>query len=278
LGLVLLGDGAATLLDLDTGTVTRIATGGVYGVVGRSLLVEGSGGLELWPAPFDGTGASLLTDAVPMMAWVADGGREIWAVDVSDGGGGRARLLRPDGEVILTHELGELGQSAWPTGATDGGLIVAAPGGTYLLGDGGGIDRVSTGAPLAVGGRTVHVATCDERLTCWVEAVDEDGQPLGTRIEGTTQAYGVAAPDGRLAYSGPAEGSFGRSVLVDGRVVLEAVASDLVAAAWSPDGRWLAVLGPGSVTLVDTFVGTPPVVVEVDRTFGRWQAYFLELA
>jgi hypothetical protein len=277
LGLVLIGDGAVTLLDLDSGAVSRLRTRGVYGVVGRSLLVDGDAGLELWPAPFDGVEATLLTDTVPMMAWVADSGREIWTVDVSDGGG-RARLLRPDGEVILTHELRELGQAAWPIGATDGGLIVGAPGGTYLLGDGGGIDRVSTGSPVAAGGRTVHVATCDERLHCGIESVDETGQLLGPRFEGATLGYGTAAPDGRLAYSGPAEGAFRRSVLVDGRVVLEATGSDLDAAAWSPDGRWLAVLGPGNVTLVDTFVGTPPVVVEVDRTYRPWQAYFVELS
>jgi len=270
---VLVGD-RSSLLDLDSGEVIRMPVSRVLAVAAGGLLVTSAEGLAYWPEPFDGSGAVLLTSASPDQVWVAGEGTEVWTLDSNaDGSGIRVRLLELSGEVLLTHQFESAVGRLWPVGAIDDGLVISAPGGTYIVGDGGGIDLISTGSALAAAGQRVHVAICDGTLHCGVEVLNSDGDVLEHR-DGAAPLGGPVspAPDGRLAYVIFDE-TGAQEVRVDDRTVADVDRAGVDAMGWSPDGRWLLVVTHPTALFVDTFVGTPSIAVALPPLQWSWAVY-----
>jgi hypothetical protein len=238
------------ILHLDTGVVELMPRAtAVIGSTARGLLVAGPD-LELWPPPYDGSGAVTVTVGTVDQAWVVADGTQVWTIDGGGSAGVRARLLNLSGSVLLDHPLPV---EAWAVGAVDQGLVLSAPGGTFLLDGGGSARRLSTGSALAAGGGRVYVANCDDALRCEHQALDERGRLVRRWNPGGNAFVGPAAPspDGRLAYtSNDADGT--SSVAVDGVALMELGFGGGQSMAWSPDGRWLVVSSTDRLHVLDT--------------------------
>lgn len=274
LAVVLVGD-ETRIVHLDTGVVERIRQQQVFGTTERGLLVGTNDGLQIWPQPYDGSSPVQLTPTYAEQAWVVGGGTRVWVARPDFDNGYVASLIDLDGTVLL--EL-PVPVQAWPAGAVDRGLVLAAPGGTYLLDGQGAVHRLSTGQAMASSANRVFVMNCDAELTCSIEVLDGRGL-LVDRIE-QHQAIEfrfpnyVAAPDGRFAYV-VGEGA-AASISIDGTVVASAGFSEPTAMGWSPDGRWLAFASGGDLRFIDTVNGGEPIVVELD--VGRppaWQLFLV---
>jgi hypothetical protein len=252
----------AFAVDLDQATVRALPATSIVGAVERGLLVGVGGRVDLWPAPFDGTGAVPFTTGDVDQAWVVAGGTQVWAVRLGFGSHRRARLLNQAGSVLLDVSLPP---EAWPVGALDRGLVLTTPGATVLVDGQGVAHELSTGTPFAAAGSTVYVAVCDTpngALECRYEVLDARGQPMDRPVSGEQFARPVAVGAGpRLAHvlgSGP-----DTAVAVDGVVVAPVGEAGVQALAWSSDGRWLLAVSGIRLVAVDTWGSGPPVSIEV---------------
>jgi hypothetical protein len=245
--------GGTRFLDLDTGVV-RAMDVTVHGATDFGLLVTDLRGpgpqtLAVWPAPYDGSGETVLSDALeaPWETWISGNGQHVWAL----GGkfGELPELVHYD-LVAQTSSTIQLGPSS-PVGVVNDALLVGANGGTYRLGSDGGFDRISTGSVVVTGADRVVVEVCDEQLSCELQAIDQDGRPIGDYLpldrtdfdSGTAESLPpIMAPDGRLAWV-RGEGASSSVLLVDGEEVGRLLSPALL--AWSPDGRWLFAVDRG---------------------------------
>jgi hypothetical protein len=270
--LVVVG-GISRVIDLDTGGVA-VVRARVLGVTVHGLLVEDLEGVAVWPPPYDGSNATAMLpanpDSVIDQVWVVGDGALVWAVERADD---RAvpltsTLVDLDGNAMGRFEVpGEV----WPVGATDHGLVVAGPGGLYLLDAGGDAERISTGAPLGVLGDRIYASNCDEELRCHLEVLDGAGRFVEERpSQGANNVgWATAAPDGRVAlieYN--AHLGEPNLVTIDGVTVYEdhfeiTGFGGMGGIAWSPDGRWLAIAVADGVHFIDTVGGVGERVVDV---------------
>jgi hypothetical protein len=273
---------AGRVIDVDSGTVTRVGVP-VRGVTAAGLLVDEEFGLATWPPPYDGSGSTTIIPpgraSSVELVWVVDGGRLVWTIEWSVGGGlpgsgPRASLLDLGGEVLGSFELpGQVG----PGGATDHGLVVSGPGGVYLVDAAGRADRVSTGDLLDAGSGHIHVHTCDESLRCGIEVLDGRGRYVGSApLPVSPFGFGVSAPDGRVAQVSYTDD--GTAVGLNGVTVYEDEGFDFSgqgALAWSPDGRWLAIATSQDIRVVDTLGGSGVHVVDHGLVEQVNAVYFL---
>ncbi|HKY15786.1 MAG TPA: hypothetical protein VJM33_12750 [Microthrixaceae bacterium] len=270
LRLVAVTDNGSRVIDLDTGAVTRVDRR-VLSVADRRLVVRGDGIVAVWPHPYDGSSSTTIAeipaDRVVEQVWVVGDGTLVWLLQQGPGFGAgpapaTAVLVDLAGRTLARFELPG-GFS--PSGAVDRGLVVSGPGGIYVLGTDGAAERISTGDVWTVADNQVLAFNCDERLECGLEVFDGRGQRLNTgAIDPLLFDEAVAAPDGRIAYVvHPDPNRETSQVTVDGVPVFEAPGEQppLGGLAWSPDGRWLAILASDGIHLIDTLRGKAPVVV-----------------
>ena len=256
------------LLDLDTGTAASAPDRGLRRRR-RSLLVEPTAGLEPVDRHCRTTAwlASLLTDGMPMMAWVADGAARSGPSMCPPGAGGRARLLRPGrrglprpvhleppavGHVADRRDDGGLPSSAPPVARTSSAHV-------------GGIGRGRPVRPWPLASPYRSTSPLATSASPRGRGGRRDGPTSRSRSRADGRHCPASSPrTARAGVQRPGGRGVPRAVLVDRP---GGAGGDQVRprAGRSPDGRWLAVLGPGSVTLVDTLVGTPGRRVEVDQ-------------
>ena len=240
--------GTSRVIDLDTGGVT-VVRARVLGVTDHGLLVEDRDGVAVWPPPYDGSNATEMLPANPDtvidQVWVVGDGTLVWAVERAGGQAVTAltsTLVDLDGDALGRFEVpGEF----WPVGATDHGLVVAGPGGLYLIDAGGDAERVSTGSLVGVLGDRIYASTCDEELFCHLEVLDEAGRFVEERPSQVADNIGwaTAAPDGRVALiEYDAHLGEPNRVTIDGVTVYEDYFEltgfgGMGGIAWSPDRR-----------------------------------------
>jgi hypothetical protein len=253
----------AFAIDLDRGTVRSLPVPSIVGAVQRGLLVGVDEGVELWPPPFDGTGAVPFTTGAVDQAWVVAGGTQVWVARLGFGPHRRARLLNQSGSVLLDVALPS---EAWPIGALDRGLVLTTPGATVLVDGQGVAHELSVGTPFAAGGSTVYVAVCstpDGALECRYEVLDARGQPMDRPVSGEQFAGPVAVGAGpRLAHAVGTGAD--TAVAVDGVAVAPVGEAGVQAMVWSADGRWLFAASGARLLAIDTWGPGPPVSIEVD--------------
>jgi hypothetical protein len=252
----------AYAVDLDRATVRALPTPAILGAVQRGLLVDAGGGVEVWPPPFDGTGATPFTTLTVDQTWVVADGTQVWVVRLGFGSHRRARLLNQSGSVLLDAPLPP---EAWPVGALDRGLVLSTPGATVLLDNQGVAHDLSSGTPFAAAGSAVYVASCstpEGALVCRYDVIDARGQGLDRVVSGEQFAGPVAVGAGpRLAH---VVGSGADTALaVDGAVVAAVGEAGVQALVWTADSRWLLAASGSRLVAVDTYGSGPPVSVEV---------------
>jgi hypothetical protein len=261
------------IVDLDTGAVTALHVE-VLGSLQRGLLVEDLGVLEVWPPPYDGSTAITLTDELARFdqVYVVGGGTQVWYLRMTVGPAGpqatTAVLVDQDGRVQA--EVAVPGH-AWVSGAVAGGLVVSAPGGTFVLSPTGASERVATGNVLATTDDRIYTHRCDDLLECEIEIVDDRGRVLDTRPAQSAPGGGMLpGPDGRIATVVTAV-QFGApsQVFVDGVLVLDRgidPSSGSRSIAWTPDGRWLVVATGDGVHFIDPSGGRAPILLDIGLT------------
>jgi hypothetical protein len=276
LHLVLVTDNSSRLIDVDSGAVTRLDVR-VLGVADRHLVVRDLGVVAVWPPPFDGTGATTIAtipaDRVVEQVWVVGDGSLVWLLQHSPPfevgpAPATATLVDLGGRTLARLDLPYEFSAA---GAIDRGLVVSGPGGVFVIGTDGAIERISTGVVRAVGDDRVVVYDCDERLQCGVEVLDGRGRRVDVGDLDLAAVDGaVAAPDGRIAAFAESSDPSGdrRQVTVDGVTMFESVGAEPTGGlAWSPDGRWLAFLASHGIHLIDTLGWRAPVVLPLPSAF-----------
>ncbi|MET0903502.1 MAG: hypothetical protein ABWZ52_09705 [Acidimicrobiales bacterium] len=260
------GFGSNRLIDLDTGEITHLDAR-VLAVTERRLIVTADGTtVALWPAPYDGSGATRIATIpagrVVHEAWMVGDGTLVWLFQGLPERGApgfpyTADLVDLEGRTLAHLDIRD---DLWAAGAVDRGLVVSGPGGIYVIDPQGAAERISTGDLVALAHNRVHAYTCDERLQCGIEVLDEWGQRLDwSPNTGVHAGEGIAAPDGRVALQGQAN-----QITVDGVPVFQAAAAAPTGyPAWSPDGRWLAVPTGDEIHFVDTHSDTAPIALEI---------------
>jgi hypothetical protein len=291
------------LIDLDTGAITRIEVP-VLGVIEQRLLVLDDGAIALWPAPYDGSGATTITtipsDRFVQQAWTVDEGSRVWlllepppdffgqlppeelqgAVPIPSR---TARLVDLDGRTVAEVDIRS---DLDPFGAVDRGVVVAGPGGIYVIEPSGAAQRISTGELVTVAHNRVVALSCDERLQCGTEVLDQQGRRLelhpitgpvpGGMGSGPGSVSGIVAVDGRVAAildrtfeSGAYE------VEIDGGAPFQVAGIPIANPSWSTDGRWLVIPLEDRVHVLDTLGGAAPVDIPVGPTL---EGYFFTLS
>jgi hypothetical protein len=167
-------------------------------------------------------------------------------LDVDDDG---ATIDLPDAEL-----LGSDGR---------GGLVVSRAGDVFAVGI-DGVERLTTGALIAVGSDTAYVRECTTIDACDVVRVD--------RGTGDRSAVDAAfGPDAPLAAPWPPGAALGTSVSPDGGVALVQIPVDSTDAAADTAvvETWAFVdTAQGSLTIVDDFDSGQPVVWSADSRFA----------
>jgi hypothetical protein len=249
-------DQRSVLIDLDSGEVRQLDAEPVAAVTG-GLIVRHGIGIELWPAPFDGSGARSLGGAdVGDVLPAGDAG--VWMFEYLGNSETQVvRLVGLDGAVRLEDELPP---RVWGVGVLDGRLVVQASGGTYLLDLDGSFRRLSVGTPMWVGPDRVYVEECGDRLRCEMVEIGPDGEILdaGELPDFPFGTLAVVSPDGQVAWI---DYSAAGLVRLGARELQ--VGGDVHAMGFSPDSRWLVVAtGDGRVRLVDTTTDAEPIVID----------------
>lgn len=270
---LVVGADTAEVIDLDTGAVTRLGGGRALAIGPDGVLTLGRGGVSWRPAPFETGVETPVADVEAEQAWFGPGD-SIWLSGYESNDFYAPFLFHVRrGEEPTRFDLPS---GAWPWGSTDAGLVLAGPGGTYLLSPIGAIERISDGAPQGASADHVVVQECDEELRCGLVAIDlTDGSetPLD-HIEPLHNGPMISvAPDGRIAYLARVARDSPIYLAVDGQPVLEVQDPYLSGVAWSPDGRWLAAVLSDGVTIIDTTGAHPEVHIPMNSS---WMVGFVE--
>lgn len=257
LSLVVVSD-ASRILDLDTGSVRRLPrTANVLVSSGGRLLVSTGVRAAWWPAPFDGSGAVELEVANVDQAWADADGGPLWLAS-SRGPDLVVSVVDTDGALLAERVLPH---TVWPFGNVDGGLVLRAPGGTFLVDVAGAVTQLSNGEPVAVGGDRVYVNRCDEELLCGFEVVDLEGRVIEERrnvedFAGVWNFGAIISSTGRIAQVIESPTSDGMVVAIDADPAFEVSVDGVNTMTWTPDGRWLIVsTGIGDLEIVDSSSG-----------------------
>jgi hypothetical protein len=242
------------LVDFDTGITRRIdvveaagsgqlvpRTGGVVSVNDSPLFVPLPSGQPVIavPMPSGATAVNVFPATTPDHMWLVEyqnAGKE-QAVEVDLFGA-------PAGPVIA------LPSASFVVGAVDGGLLVGAAGGIYVLGGNGTANRVGSGMPLAAAGHIVVVSDCGANLECGLRIDDlATGESravvLSPGAEPAINAPPVISADGsRIAVVQVSGGISGLASVDAATGASRDVPSGAVglfgtAVTWSPDGQWL---------------------------------------
>jgi hypothetical protein len=282
---------AVVRIELARGRVTTTVApplssgGGVSMVVGRDRLIvrplDRVPGYEVrdarparaLPAAF-GQDGPVLPGPDPNHLWVTSGtdGQTVMRLVGFDG--------RPTGVSIPIPEGGQAGSDAagYLTFYGTGGVYDARP---------GMVRRITSGDLIAVGPTRWLTRECDQQYRCHAVVTDRTNgatRNLASRLDGVADV-GVVAPDGSTAalIRSPSQGEPVLHLidLVTGADHSSAVSVDLDDAygsgqmTWSPDSRWLFVVGqdgrvvvlePRTTRILDLGVTTPPVSQVVLRS------------
>lgn len=266
-------DGALFAVELDTGTLVRLADLAYEPLLldaGRVLVRSPTdGGLVVVPyRPAEGPpvrvdlqDANTVDPAGAGLAWAS-----VWGED----GPSWALVDLATGAVLEVVQPGNGPTAMWWGSVGGPDLVSSMDGGVYERGD-DGYRLVARGVVAARTADAVLVRRCDERLSCgvrWLEAgtwreLDRPA-PVGEYDE-----YRVS-PGGRWLVAMAYQRAQRTSVIdvATGEAVLE-LETYLAASAFSPDDRFLLVLGPGGEpTLHELGTGSSQVITGV-RGLGQ---------
>lgn len=249
--LLVLGGDTTSVFDLDTGERFDVAQRGtVLGGLDGRLLVAREDRVEWWPRPFDGEVAEPAGDVANVaQAWIDPVTEAVWLTSFEDGGGPSLHVLGPGGTSTAVSIPG----ASWPVGTVDGGIVVNAPGGTYVVDGRGAAGRISDAAAFAAGGDRVLATACDERLACEVVLLDRDGGVLTQLADVDLQRFGMVAISSRGALAAL---DFETGTLtVDGAARGDLEGVGVQSMTWSSDGRRLFAVLPRSVLVLDVDTG-----------------------
>jgi hypothetical protein len=200
-------------------------------------------------------GGPVITGPDPRHVWIAN----------DDGVESRVSLVSTDGKPAGESILLPADANSYPRSDGSGGVLLTTADGVYQ-GRSGPLKRISTGDLLAIGPTGWLVRECASR-SCETVLISQDGGSRHTVPVSFSQPgrVGLVSPDGQTAavldqYS-PSGSTLELVDLVAGRlrpvqIVVDPAASDSLM-AWSPDNRWLFVVGAGGRLLViDATAGT----------------------
>jgi hypothetical protein len=256
-----------------------MSTGPVSFVVGRDWTMV---------RPLDQVPGYLVPDGQPArrLTGVLDEGGEVfpgpdaehvWVPATAPGSRANLTLVDVDGRPANAAILVPVEMDGGIFPDATGYVVVTGPGGAYAARP-DGLRRITAGAVLATGPTRWLVLECDERFRCGSVVVDRATgarRPLGTGTRSPDRLPGTISPNGDTAALVEEDG---RGIAVhlldldsgaDRRVDTPInVGYADVTMVWSPDSRWLFVIG-GTGTLVpidratgqvyDLGVDLPPV-------------------
>jgi hypothetical protein len=245
LRLVVFTGGRTLDIDLDGGAVTPLGAPGSNGwgmiaVAAGFVYVRGDNQAVFVPERAPPGDPIALGEAIQVVR-SAEPDR-VWLLPDRPPPGRAVEISLPS--LAVTAEI-TLPPSAWVVDAVDGGLLVAAPDGAYVVDREGGTRRVSRGAPIAGRAHQVLEHRCDERLRCRLEV--HDLRTDVTRPLPVPEA--VAATVGMAAFSDDGRRLALVSYTTSDLFVFDLGPAVVVAAGpfplsvgvvrWSPDGEWL---------------------------------------
>jgi hypothetical protein len=173
-------------------------------------------------------------------------------------------LMTSAGDSPRTQLVGLDGRPTGPTlpggGESDGtgNLVVRLTGGVYLARP-GSLQRITTGALVAVGSTRWLTTECDDQHRCTLDVVDRatgEHRVLGPTGDRLSDPLGQISPDGSIAAvartSNSSDGSTELHLInlvtgADRTVVRLGNSPDtgLAPLLWTPDSRWLLTIGVG---------------------------------
>jgi hypothetical protein len=262
LRLVTLTDGVAHLVDLDTGEVAVLDTGGAgpfrsVAVVDRSIvLMEESGRVfavsgEPGAVPVElGRGDVVASPAAPRV-WLSTATSSL-DIDVEQ--------VQLDGVVTVPRFRLPAGHR--PVGAVSGGLVVAGPDGNLIVRGPGVADPAPAGDILATGADKVARVACDGNLGCRIRVTTlHGGKELPLAVPADFGHGGAFSPTGehlalvvRRGAHAPLDVSVHDLVSGTNRSLIGSHGVGGPLPVWSPAGDWLffAVGGGLAAYNVDT--------------------------
>jgi hypothetical protein len=213
----------------------------------------------------------------PWSSWRQEGTERFWKTSQFYNDGQPTQIAEVDHEGNATGVFFELLPRQWVQGVDPaGGVVVAAPGGTYSAGPDGSY-RITSGQVLALNAQIALIAECGDDLdTCGTYLLDRARgtatpititapDALGTDVPipyegagswGTPQLLSAISPDGRWAplIRTDARQGFGLVDLTTGRFV-QLAAFPESGLWWSPDGRSAIYLRNQRLAMFDAVEG-----------------------
>ncbi len=264
-----LGNGVLVRVELARGRITTTTLPALRSEGPVSLVVTADRALI---RPFDVVPGYVVVDgqpAQPMSDGIARSGpmfpgplpAQVWVPSDDDQ---RPRMTLRDADGGALGRTIPLPGTAPPEADGLGYLLVPATGGVYRALP-SGLQRITTGSLLAVGPTGWLVVDCDDQHRCRRTLIDGrtgDRRDLGaTSVEAA--ATGVLSPDGAIAVlptlTNDGQVTLHRLDLATGvERPLDVAVNESIDATmtFSPDGRWLFVVGPdGQLTVVDARTG-----------------------
>jgi hypothetical protein len=239
-------DGRPVIVDLDAGRVEAVGRMGpeVWSIVALpagAVFIQGDSLAKFIP---DGTGSSepINLGRASRVIRSTEPDR-VWLLNEGDPTGTRAVELSLPSRAVMAEIT--IRPPAWVLDAVAGGLLAAAPDGTYIVAADGSARRVSRGAPIAGRAHQVLEHRCDERLQCRLEVHDlatglTQRLPVPDAVAATVGEAVFSADGRRLALVSYPTGDLfvfdltGAEVAVAGPFPLS-----VGVLRWSPDGEWL---------------------------------------
>lgn len=207
---------------------------------------------------------SAMGDALTGFGHTPDG--RFWAFE-DDGAGGRVTEVALDGVPTgREFEVPGYPEGADPSGA---GVVVAAPGGSYVVGEGASV-RVTSGRLISLGRQRALALECDDALTCQHVVIDRAtgvrrpitlDRAFGGRTSirsatswTTAQPFNLAEDAALVLSWDPfaADSELGGVLdLATGELIEITDRGDAAMMRWSPDGRSVIWLDRGRLRVFD---------------------------